>query len=160
MKIELNNRKILITSNVINIFNKYRQTDLKQPEAGGILLGQISVDLLLISRASIPTIKDSQKKYQYIRNRDIAQIIVDYEFHNSDGYNTYLGEWHTHPVNIPKPSIVDIDMIQSQFKDNKIDISFLFMIIIGKKLDFIGIFEDGKLPSKTISIKEYNNEIN
>ncbi|HEY5125283.1 MAG TPA: Mov34/MPN/PAD-1 family protein, partial [Ignavibacteria bacterium] len=122
-----------------------RQDTIDKNEAGGILLGQINRDCILITRASVPNKKEKSDRYNFVRNKTKAQIIIDYEFVNSGSKTIYLGEWHTHPFNIANPSRVDIEMIKEQFKNNIIQTDFLMLVILGIKKDYIGIYNGKKL---------------
>lgn len=143
MKFKHKNRTIIIEQNVINLFNTFRQTEQKL-ESGGILLGEIYDNEVRIKKASIPTNFDSSSRYRFNRNKKSAQLIANYEFKNSGGTIIYLGEWHTHPENIPTPSSTDIKMITTQFQKNKINETFLLMIIVGLTDIYLGIY-DGKV---------------
>ena len=54
---------------------------------------------------------------------------------NSHGEISYLGEWHTHPEDFPKPSIVDKQEWNNIKSKRKYPIFFL---IIGRKDFYIG----------------------
>jgi integrative and conjugative element protein (TIGR02256 family) len=143
MKFKYQNINIVVEQNVIDLFNTFRQTG-KKPESGGILLGEIYDSEVRIKKASVPTSFDSSSRYMFNRNKKSAQLITDYEFKNSGGTIIYIGEWHTHPENIPTPSSTDIKMITTQFRKNKINETFLLMIIVGLKDVYLGVY-NGKI---------------
>lgn len=153
MKISIKKNNIIITNGVSDILNKYRQVKNKSKENGGILLGQVNKEHILISRASLPSSLDKSFPFNFIRSKNSAQYIIDYEFHNSRKKNIYLGEWHSHPENNANPSRQDISMIKEQFTSNKINTGFLIFIIIGIKKDFIGIYNGKKIESITTQIQ-------
>ncbi|MFI1773379.1 Mov34/MPN/PAD-1 family protein [Thalassobellus citreus] len=142
--------KIIIEGNVLELFETFKQTGRKH-ERGGILLGEVSKAEIRIKKASIPTMFDSGSRFRFNRHKKSAQLFTDYEFYNSQGTIIYLGEWHTHPESIPSPSNIDIKMIATQFKKNKINESFLLMIIVGIKGIYLGYY-DGK------NLKQLKNE--
>lgn len=142
MKFKHKNTTIIIEQNVVDLFNTFRQTGRK-PESGGILLGKVYENEIRVKKASIPTVFDSSKRYNFIRHKKSAQLFTNYEFKNSGGTIIYIGEWHTHPETIPTPSSTDIKMISTQFRKNKINETFLLMIIVGLKDVYLGIY-DGK----------------
>lgn len=141
-----NNIKIIIDNNVEELFLKFIQTKNKS-EQGGILLGSIKDNEIIINRASIPTVFDKSTRFSFERNKRSAQMAIDYEYLNSNGRIIYLGEWHTHPENNPTPSGTDLKMIKTQFEKNKINENFLIMIIIGLKGKYVSYF-DGKTNYK------------
>ena len=103
---------------VLSIFEKFKQREPKQNEAGGILLGQVKDKKIFITRVTFPNAFDSSSRTSFKRNRRILQVLIDYEFENSEGKNNYLGEWHTHPEECPYPSATDLTMINDQLKKN------------------------------------------
>ncbi len=138
-----NNTKIHISDTVIEIFEKYKQKNIKDNESGGILIGQIKDDNIYILKASIPNKFDKSSRYYFECNKDAAQIIINYEFYNSGKRSIYLGEWHTHPENIPTPSGIDKRMIKGQFNRNKLNEPFLILIIQGLEEIYLSLY-DGK----------------
>jgi integrative and conjugative element protein (TIGR02256 family) len=77
------------------------------------------------------------------RSRKRAQEIVNKQWKKSSGISIYLGEWHTHPVPDPVPSSRDRQMIRNMFNQTQMEITFLFLIIIGTRSNWVGV-EDGK----------------
>ena len=134
---------LTITDDVLNIFKSYIQDTKEKKESGGILLAQIKKNHVYLIRASVPNSFDKQTRCSFERNKDIAQIIVNYEFINSNDKTIYVGEWHTHPEDYPSPSGQDERMIEGQLKLNKDIEPYLFIIIQGIKGLYVGLY-DGK----------------
>jgi len=139
---------INITSSAIDVIEKYKQITKKSKESGGILLGQIIGKEVYILKVSIPNKFDKASRHSFNCNKDAAQVIINYEFINSGKKTIYLGEWHTHPENYPKPSDIDKKMIIKQYFKNKLNEPFLILIIQGLKGLYIAIF-DGKNITET-----------
>lgn len=138
-------KKVVFEESAINVFKHYIQTG-KKFEKGGILLGRcLDENTVVIEKASIPTLFDRSNKYNFQRDKRSAQIFIDYEFLSSQGKTIYLGEWHTHSEDAPIPSSTDIKMIKHQFKKNKINETFLFMVIVGRKKNYVGYYNGKKL---------------
>jgi integrative and conjugative element protein (TIGR02256 family) len=144
--------EVNLSSNVIKIFENLKQQNKKSHESGGILLGQITGNKVYILKASTPNKFDKSSRYSFECNKDSAQVIIDYEFNNSNQKTIYLGEWHTHPETIPSPSFIDKDMIRNQYFKNKLNEPFLILIIQGLKELFVASY-DG------ISIERINYKI-
>lgn len=142
-KYRKNKVELCLSENVINIFTDYKQLKSRSKESGGILLGQTEKNKFYITRVSLPNKFDKQSRYSFVRNKDIAQIISDFEYFNSEKKTIYLGEWHTHPEPIPTPSNTDLSMIKEEFKKAKNIQNFLFLVIQGQKELYIGLY-DGK----------------
>lgn len=150
-KYQLDDLEIFITDSVREIFVDHRQLKKDQPEAGGILLGQVHGKSIYILKASIPNKFDRSSRTGFECNRDVAQVLVNHEFANSARRTIYLGEWHTHPEDYPTPSEVDKEMIRDQFKKNKLNEPFVLLVIQGRKGLYLAKF-NGKF--KSVSIDE------
>ncbi|MFB9053553.1 Mov34/MPN/PAD-1 family protein [Formosa undariae] len=138
-------KNVIFEESCINIFKHYTQTG-KKFEKGGILLGRCTDEnTVVIEKASIPTLFDRSSRYNFQRDKRSAQIFIDYEFIASQGKTIYIGEWHTHPEDLPTPSTTDVQMIKRQFKKNKINETFLFMVIVGRKKNYVGYYDGKKL---------------
>ena len=138
------NIKIHISDTVIEIFEKYKQNNKKDNESGGILIGQIKDDNIYILKASIPNKFDKSSRYYFECDKDAAQIIINYEFYNSNHKSIYIGEWHTHPENNPTPSSLDKKTIRKQFKNNKLNEPLLILIIQGLKNIYVSLYDGRK----------------
>jgi integrative and conjugative element protein (TIGR02256 family) len=121
----------------------FKQHGSRRNESGGVLIGQIKDNKVYILKISVPNKFDRASRHGFECNKDAAQIIMDYEFYNSGGRSIYIGEWHTHPEEIPKPSGDDKVMIKEQFRKNKLNEPFLILLIQGLTGLYIALY-DGK----------------
>ena len=144
---------IYITDSVMDLVKDFRQIKSNDNEAGGILIGQVKDNNIYILKASIPNKFDTSSRYNFECKKEMAQIIIEYEFYNSGKKSIYFGEWHTHPQDIPIPSSIDKSMISNQFKRNKLNEPFLILLIQGNLDLYVG-FYDGKKLNKTKLIEE------
>jgi integrative and conjugative element protein (TIGR02256 family) len=151
IEIEIKKYRIFILDTVLEIMAKYKQDNSKSPEAGGILLGQVRDNSIYVMKASVPTVYDKATRTSFQRNRDYAQIIIDYEFENSSKKTIYMGEWHTHPDKYPKPSDVDRKMILDQYSENQLNEPFLILAIQGTDELFIGLVNKKGLKGVNIN---------
>lgn len=151
------NTILIISENVIKKINIYRQTKGKC-EAGGILLGRISIDYseYIIEDISEPSLKDRRFKFGFIRNKSNAQKIINEAFKKSNGTIHYLGEWHTHPESNPIPSIIDKKLIDNIINETKNIVDIIFMIILGYDGSmYIGYKrKNGNKMSRILEIRE------
>ena len=152
MTIPIDKYKINFSGETISILQEFTQHKKKQPEAGGIILGKSDGDEIDILKLSTPTELDKASRFNFERHRLSAQIVINYEFYNSSGKITYLGEWHTHPEDFPSPSGRDIKMIGQQLKGNKIHTNFLLLVIKGRRGIYIGIYHKDQCFSKNITL--------
>ncbi|MFD1954105.1 Mov34/MPN/PAD-1 family protein [Paenibacillus thailandensis] len=130
---------VKFTDEVVEILNSYRQVKKKQHEAGGILLGRIFDDQIIIQQITTPGPGDKSGRYFFERNVKRAQWFVDLAWRSSNGEVIYLGEWHTHPEPVPRPSSVDQKLITNMLRDSKMSIDFLFLVIVGTEEKYVAV---------------------
>lgn len=100
---------VVMSEEVIRTISQYVQNDAVKDEAGGILLGIRRNDHFEVIYATEPTKFDVRSRTHWQRSEKIHEDIAIKRWQESKGKVTYLGEWHTHPENIPSPSMVDIN---------------------------------------------------
>jgi [CysO sulfur-carrier protein]-S-L-cysteine hydrolase len=100
-------------------------------EFGGFLIGNYSDDFkqLNITNTILP------KKYRstkYLFQRDAIGIDEELKsFYNETPKKYYVGEWHTHPDNLPIPSSTDINAINTIVNYKEVTIQSPVFLIIG-----------------------------
>ncbi|GAA4456479.1 Mov34/MPN/PAD-1 family protein [Rurimicrobium arvi] len=100
-------------------------------EFGGFLIGFYSEDYrqLNITDHILP---DKYKGTRYLFERDATGIDDKLkEFYNQNPQKYYVGEWHTHPDNLPIPSSTDIDAMKSIAAHGDVAIKNPALLIIG-----------------------------
>jgi len=125
-------RRIRVNNKVLRIFREYEQKD-GEPESGGILLGIVYDNHDSIVKITKPNKLDTRGFNFFNRAKKPAQLQINKSWNSSRGCLIYLGEWHTHNEINPKPSIIDRKMIEKTFKETKMEINYLYLIIIGKE---------------------------
>ncbi|EZQ19373.1 hypothetical protein CF98_02665 [Halopseudomonas bauzanensis] len=116
---------------VIEVFERYVQGELNM-EAGGILLGHVRGIHVEIIEATVPTPKDQRLKYFFERMLHGHQWIAEKRWRDSNKLIRYLGEWHTHPEDLPTPSELDINEWQRLAKRRR-DGRPMLAAIVGRK---------------------------
>lgn len=144
MEFEVNKIPFKIDNSVFEIFKKYIQDDNKKEESGGVLIGKVYDNHIEILDCSEPTKFDKRSRYNFNRSFKSAQEFINIKFKNSEGKEIYLGEWHTHPENDPKPSNTDLKNFEKSLKNNILNSHTHFMIIVGITSIYIGIYIDKK----------------
>jgi len=128
--------KLEISSNAISCMLAFVQDTRCKAEAGGVLIGRYireSPDIV-IDEVTVPMAGDRKRRFSFWRSRQPHQQVLDQSWLESGGTSTYLGEWHTHPENIPIPSDTDIKNWQARLKKDIFSGDTLFFIIIGIKI--------------------------
>jgi integrative and conjugative element protein (TIGR02256 family) len=115
-----------------SVMQLFVQHSIHAMEAGGVLLGRHLRDrsAIIVDALTTPQPGDRRSHTRFHRARRHHQAAIDEAWRNSGGTCTYLGEWHTHPEQIPTPSDVDwTDWRRRLHKDHYTEP--LFFIIIG-----------------------------
>ena len=103
-----NGRKLIIFKNVVEKFNRYRQTKKGQKEAGGLLIGRhlLENEHLVVDQITEPSWWDKRFRTFFYRSSSHNKILYK-AWKASDKTQTLIGLWHTHPEPVPSPSTVD-----------------------------------------------------
>ncbi|WP_180174869.1 Mov34/MPN/PAD-1 family protein [Acinetobacter sp. YH01022] len=124
----------VISPNVANILFSYRQIGTSSPESAGVLIGERRDTHIILKDLSEPSKFDIRSRFMVDRISKHHQKTVDEAFKKSNGELHYLGEWHTHPEDVPNPSITDYT---SWHKNLKSDLP-LVLIIVGRTHFWVG----------------------
>ena len=113
----------------------YCQTGICDKEAGGVLLGRMMIKNpdVVTDTISIPTKKDVRSRHRFTRAQQSAQVAIARAWRESEGYSNYLGEWHTHPEDIPSPSGVDLADWAHLVGTAQFEQDSLFFVIAGRE---------------------------
>jgi integrative and conjugative element protein (TIGR02256 family) len=139
--IKIGTRQIDISREALNLLDSYRQLSNVAKEAGGILIGERTTNSISISKITTPNSQDKRSRFGFLRVKKPAQLIINYQYENSGGLITYLGEWHTHPEDRAHPSNTDIAMIKEEFSKSIHNLPYFVLIILGRKVDYIGLYD-------------------
>src|SRR5574341_2109891 len=114
-------------------------------ESGGILLGRIFENRIIIETITTPDNRDKAGVSFFVRSRGKAQDVVNKTWNDSKGEKIYLGEWHTHSASCPQPSSTDKDLIRNMLRDSIMEIDFLLTVIVGIDDYWVGLQKGTKL---------------
>ncbi len=118
------------SDNVRGVFERNVQSgDL--PESGGVLLGTVHERGLLITVATTPTRLDRQLRYLFERLPFGHRAVATRLWRSTGGTTRYIGEWHTHPQDIPTPSAIDLEEWRKLAKA-RADKRPLLAVIVGR----------------------------
>ncbi|HAT4214908.1 Mov34/MPN/PAD-1 family protein [Clostridium perfringens] len=123
---------IIINEQVIDIIKKYIQIGSKF-ESGGMLIGSFLVNgnMIEINDITEPQKEeDKTSRFTFYRSY-MHNEILSFKWKESNYTKMYLGEWHTHPQQIPKPSLVDKCSWNKLLKSSVTDSNLLIFIIVG-----------------------------
>lgn len=125
---------VVISIGVANTLISYRQLRDSSPESAGVLIGERRGVHIVIKTVSEPSPWDIRSRFKVDRVSRHHQKAVDDAFKKSNGEWQYLGEWHTHPEDVPKPSMTDY----SSWHKNLRSSDPLILIIAGRRDFWVG----------------------
>ncbi|ASK19254.1 peptidase [Halomonas sp. N3-2A] len=119
---------LVILPTVLSRLLSYRQYNLSNNEAAGVLIGERRGSHLVVHQVSEPGKGDIRRRYFVDRRGPHHQAAVEDAFSRSSGRLQYLGEWHTHPEDVPSPSSTDLN----SWKRYLIADEPMVLLIVGK----------------------------
>lgn len=127
-----NQQNLLIEGPVIETFNKFRQKNSTQKEAGGQLFADITERTVTVKMATGPHQKDYRRRFHFFPNQ--IRLRNEIKKYFKKGLH-YVGDWHTHPQYSPFPSSLDIESMKRCFRKSKHELEHFILIIVGQKTD-------------------------
>lgn len=115
---------------VIAHLRKHAQISPNSPEAGGQLFAKVSLDGThwLVSVATGPRPTDKRSRFFFKPNRRSEQREINAEFEKG---NHYVGDWHTHPQQLPQPSASDTGSMVEMVQKSTHQLPGFLMVIVG-----------------------------
>ena len=120
-------QQIVLTKAVLEVLLANRQQGTAS-EAGGLLFAEFDFPIIRIVEASSPQTTDKRERTLFIPNRILQRKLINQRF--KKGYH-FVGEWHTHPVNKPTPSLLDLESMAESFIKSRHELNYFIMIIVG-----------------------------
>lgn len=114
---------------VLDVFHKHIQRVESDAEAGGLLLGEVRGRHLNLICATFPTVYDLRSRYSFERLPQGHAEVALKMWSDSRGIVRYLGEWHTHPQDLPTPSRIDRSEWKRLASERKDKVPFLAVIV-------------------------------
>lgn len=100
--------RIKIKDEVIEILKSYRQLNINDCEAGGMLIGYETINGdIIIEYITEPFKRDKRTRISFNRIDKKHNKILKSIWENQGNIHVYIGEWHTHPENYPNYSAQD-----------------------------------------------------
>lgn len=121
-------QRVILAPEVIKVFREHKQRSHDAPEVGGQLFARFIDGDVLIKYATGPLDGDRHDRYNFTpcrkqENRDIRRL-----FRN---HLHFVGDWHTHPQTVPKPSQTDIESIAECFRLSRHELLGFVLIVVG-----------------------------
>ncbi len=116
---------------VLETFERNIQFGETDREAGGVLLGTVHGSHMQIQQATLPTSQDKRFRHRFERMPFGHKTIAASRWNTSQGEIRYLGEWHTHPEDIPHPSLLD-QFEWKRLAEKRLDRRSMLAVIVGR----------------------------
>lgn len=127
---------VLFEPRISAVVDTHRQVTAAAPEAGGILLGFRRPPHLHVADLTEPLPTDERTRVWFRRNdHGHAQAALRH-WERTHHTGDYVGEWHTHPEDWPKPSVKDLHEWRILLSEHRCPLLFL---IVGLKGRWVGV---------------------
>lgn len=121
-------RRLVFTSEVLAHFHRNRQRRCLSCEAGGQLFARFTSDTIILEVATGPYREDKRFRFLFTPDRHREQRDIDEHFAQR---LHFLGNWHTHPQEIPFPSGTDLKNTRQRFIESDHTLKAFLMVIVG-----------------------------
>lgn len=113
----------------LSIFDAHRQTRFFHREAGGQMFGNVRGTRWVIEHATGPRRSDRRSRFGFRPNRVQEQREIE-AFHARG--SDYLGDWHTHPEDVPTASSKDETTITDIVRQSRHHLPGFLLCIVGR----------------------------
>lgn len=138
---------ILIEDAVMRLIRTHRQDQPTTAESGGVLLGFRRGSHLQVLLATPPGQDDWRSRTSFYRAAAGHQAAAQEHWKAHGEAGDYLGEWHTHPEDVPTPSTIDLREWSIVMKRNPG--KPMIFLIVGRKEEWFGLGLNGLLKAFT-----------
>ncbi|MGG6893675.1 Mov34/MPN/PAD-1 family protein [Rhizobium sp. BR 315] len=122
--------EVELTPHALSMMISHRQTGFFSKESGGQMFATLSADRWRIEAVTGPRVGD-RRGYNYFRPDRKAEQEEIYRFY--DKGLEFVGDWHTHPENTPRPSGNDVTSIRNVVRESLHNLPGILMCIVGRK---------------------------
>ena len=119
---------IVFSTTTLDHFARNRQLQPSSAEAGGQLFATFDGGIALIELATGPRLTDHRSRYGFRPDRRAEQLEIKTMFKR--GLH-YVGDWHTHPAQIPYPSSEDLQNIRSAVNNSVHELKGFLLVVVG-----------------------------
>jgi integrative and conjugative element protein (TIGR02256 family) len=127
--IGVSSQMLLFYPEVIARFERHQQLRWWQCEAGGQLFARFRGDAIHVVEATGPRRSDRRSRYKYEPDRRAEQREIEERF--PLGVH-FIGDWHTHPEDDPRPSAVDLRTTADGVRTSRHGLHAFVMVIAGR----------------------------
>ena len=127
----------------------HRQKRIFSSEAGGQMFARLTPGRWRIEVATGPRRGDRRGRFHFWPNRRAEQDEIN-EFYKK-GLD-FVGDWHTHPEDVPRPSPSDFQSVENVVQQSTHELPAMLMCIVGRAEPPRGLwmslhFRDGRVAT-------------
>jgi integrative and conjugative element protein (TIGR02256 family) len=127
-RIGTSGQTLVFTPSVLDHFHRHRQTRFWYNEAGGLLFAKLSPTTVEIVTATGPRRTDRRSRWRYFPDRRAEQQEIDFFYQHGQHF---VGFWHTHPEELPRPSNIDNDSLSESVRLSSHQLNGFVQVIVG-----------------------------
>lgn len=127
----------VLSQAVLDHFNRHRQFRCWHREAGGLLFARFEGTSVVVDLATGPRPRDRRTRFSYRPDRASEQREIN-ENH-ARGLH-FVGTWHTHPEDNPRPSSIDLTSLADIFERSDHALNAFGMVIVGRNTASEGVY--------------------
>jgi integrative and conjugative element protein (TIGR02256 family) len=120
---------LVISDEVIAHLLKHRQLHIWSREAGGQLFATFDGTDVTVHKVTGPRRTDRRGRRHYEPDRAAENAEIT-KMH-ADGLH-FVGDWHTHPEDRPKPSVLDVKSLGECVRRSSHQLKVFFLIVVGR----------------------------
>jgi integrative and conjugative element protein (TIGR02256 family) len=121
---------VVIVALALETMDSYRQTGFFKREAGGQMFARLQPKLWRIEVVTGPRRGDRRGRFHFWPDRKAEQEEIDRYY--GEGLD-FVGDWHTHPEDVPSPSRSDVRSVENVVRESIHDRPGILMCIVGRK---------------------------
>lgn len=130
-------QRLVFSQQPIARFTASRQLGRGDREAGGQLFARADGKDIRVVEATGLRPSDRRSRFSFRPDRKAEQVeIAD---RHSKGFH-FVGDWHTHPEDIPTPSPQDVQSLAEMFRRSTHRLNGMLMVIVGRRSAPEGLF--------------------
>jgi integrative and conjugative element protein (TIGR02256 family) len=122
--------KVEILPEAISTMLNHRQRHFYSRESGGQMFAKLSPNHWRVEVATGPRNADRRGRFHFWPDRRSEQDEINRFY---DEGLEFVGDWHTHPEDLPRPSRSDIDSVSNIVRESFHGLPGVLMCIVGRK---------------------------
>lgn len=130
----------------VDVLSSNRQRSFLAKEIGGQLFARFEQDAVMVEMATVTSGRSRRTRFGFWPDREAERKDITLLF--MKGLH-YVGDWHSHPENIPSPSSTDLRKALEIFTQSQHELRTMLMVIVGRSPLPKGLFV-GAVTAQTV----------